>query len=460
MKQVLARRYFVLLHDDGVIHYPFSRFLTDRFTNPDTRGLVANSLRVFYRFCTAHHIELTFRAMHGQCLTYDETKKLAELCYRPLREVEAMGERKVLFLTSASARRPPNELRGAVEPNTARKRLTHISDYLDFYREVFLEPNIRSSEIRDQLKYEYDRTINQLRKTIRGTKQSHHLGIKSLPKDKYLSLIEAVFLRPQDLFQTAAGKPVRTLLRDRAMTLLACEGLRSGTLGNIAIADFRPASKILVIKDNRANRTERITTKTPRLKLGDSTKVNSASETMITLWPFTVRAIQDYIDTERSKVLEKRLINRSNGFLFLNNEGKPIQHRATITKMFNGLGRRLAALGLLRIGDDPYFENKKNYDFYGYVLRHSAASFFLSQKSIEHAERNGTRRPHEFKDVPETVKDLLRLRFGWVSGSNMPERYAARALSDNASVVLMEFNQKLLDAATELKKKRESQHDL
>lgn len=460
MKQVFSNRNYVLLHDDGSIHYPFSKFLTDKFTNPHTRELVAQSLRIFYRFCTAHQIELVFRAQEGRCLTYDEAKKLAELCYRPLPEVEAMGDKKVVFLTSAKAGKAPSELPGAVGPNTARKRLNHIAGFLDIYREVFLEPNIRSVTARDLLKYEYDKVGEQLRWTIRGTKQNHHLAIKSLPTEKYFSIIEAVFVRPHDLFQTAAGKPTRTLLRDRAMALLACEGLRPGTLGNIALADFRPNAKKLAIKDNRAKRSERITTNTPKLKLGDSTLVNSASETMITLWPFTVRAINEYIETERNAVLMKRLTNRSKGFLFLTDEGGPIQHRGTITQMFNKLGNRLAALGLLDIGDDPYFQKQEKYDFYGYVLRHSAASFYLSQKCIEYAEKVGTTRLHDYKDVPDRVKDEMKLRFGWTSDSNMPELYASRALSDNASVVLMDFNQSLIDAAAALKRRRKLTCDI
>jgi hypothetical protein len=457
MKQVFAKRNFVLLHDDGSIHYPFSKYLTDKFTNPHTRELVAQSLRIFYRFCAAHQIELLYRSLEGRCLTPDEAKRLAELCWRPLPEVEAMVNKKVLSITSAKAGRAPRELPGAVEANTARKRLHHIAGYLEIYREVFLEPNIRSATHRELLKHEYDKIGDHLRKTIRGTKQSHHLSIKSLPTDKFLSLIEAVYLRPHDLFQTTAGKASRTLLRDRAMVLLACEGLRPGALGNIALGDFMPSKEKLVIKDNRAKRSERIKTSTPKLKLGDSTQVNSASETMITLWPFTVRAINEYIECERNAVLMKRLANRSKGFLFLSDEGGPIRHRATITEMFNKLGTRLVALGLLDIGDDPYFQKQKSYDFYGYVLRHSAASFFLSEKCIEYAEKAGVKRPFGYKDVPDSVKDLMKLRFGWTPSSNMPELYAARALSDNASVLLMGFNQRLLDVAAALKQKRKSE---
>lgn len=457
MRQVFAKRNYLLLNDEGSIHFPFSKFLTDQFTNPHTRELVAQSLRVFYRFCIAHRFELSIRALEGLCLTYDEAKKLTELCYRPLPEVEAMGNKKVVSLTNAKAGKAPKEWPGAVEPNTVKKRLHHIASFLDFYLEVFLEPHIRSASLREQLRDKYDKIGSQLRKAVRGTKQNHHLAIKSLPTGKYLSIIEAVYVRPHDLLQTAAGKTSRNLLRDRAMILLACEGLRPGTLGNIRLADFRPNAGMLAIKDNRAKRSEPITTNTPKLKLGDSTQVNSASETLITLWPFTVRAIEEYQSMERSAALAKQLSNHSKGFLFLSERGTPIKHRGTITEMFNKLGLRLAALGLLDIGDDPYFQNQEQYDFYGYVLRHSAASFFLNQKCIEYAEKADIRRPYCYGDVPDRVKDLMKLRFGWTADSNMPELYAARALSDNANVVLLDFNQRLLDAAAALKQRRESE---
>lgn len=460
MKQATAKKNYLLLHDDGSIHYPFSKFLTDRFSNPHTRELVAQSLRTFYRFCNAHRIELAYRACEGRCLSYTETKALAELCWRPLAEVEAMGDKKVVFLTSPKGGKAPKALPNAVEPNTASKRLNHIAQYIDFYREVFLDPRIPFGAPREQLKAEYDKTSHHLRNTIKGTKQNHYIGIKSLPTEKYLRIVEAVFVRPDQMFQSESGKPSRTLLRDRAMVLLSCEGLRPGTLGNVAIGDFRHHSGHLVIADNRAKRSERITSNTPVLKMGDSTQVNSASETLIQLWPFTVRAIQDYIDGERSAALMKRLTNRSNGFLFLSNDGEPIKHRSSITKMFNKLSHRLAALGLLDIGDDPYFFDQKQYAFYGYVLRHSAASFFLSQKCSEISEESGEARPAQYKDVPDRVKDLMKIRFGWTQHSTMPELYAARALSDNANVVLMKFNQSLLDAVQARRQRREADNGI
>lgn len=150
MKPVFARKNYLLLHDDGAIHFPFSKFLTDRFSNPHTRELVAQSLRILYRFCKAHRIELAFRATEGRCLTYNEAKNLGELCYRPMTEIEAMGYQKVVLLTSPKSGKAPRELPDAVEPNTASKRANHIALYLDFYREVFLDPNTGNTGLHRQ----------------------------------------------------------------------------------------------------------------------------------------------------------------------------------------------------------------------------------------------------------------------------------------------------------------------
>jgi integrase len=426
MRRVNAKNSDLLLRDDGSIHYPYSKFLIAEFDNPNTRELVIQSLRIFYRFCTAHQIELAVRATEGRCLTYDELKKLAGLCYRPLEEVESLSDKKVIHITSARAGKPPKHLPSAVGPNTALKRLLHIAKYLKFYREVFLDPNIQSQVLRDSLKFEFEKSIDQLQKEIGGTKQGHHHDIQSLPSNKFIEIIRAIFVRPEEIFINKSGNQSRTLYRDRAMALLACEGLRPGSIGNIARSDFKSDSGRLIIRDNRERR-QRTTSSTPLLKLGDSTKVNSASETMIELWPFTVESIRNYIETERQHVLSKRLKNRSDGFLFLNEKGEAIKHRSTLTRMFNQLGKRLAELGLLEVGSDPYFRNQKQYDFYGYVLRHSSASLFV-----------------EIKGADEKAKDSMKTRFGWTINSNQPERYAARALSDKANIDLMEFNQSLI----------------
>lgn len=430
MRLALARRNYLLLHDDGTIHYPFSKFLTHEFDNPHTRELVSQSLRILYRFLSAHGIELTVRALERRCLTYDEIQSLTGLCYRPIKEIELLSNSKVVLITNAKANTTPKNMIGAVEANTAAKRLNHIANYLKFYQEVFLSPHIQSSTLRTELDAVYEQMQEKLNGEISGTKQNHHLTIQSLPSHHFLEIIRAVVLEPEKLFQTAGGSPSGTLYRDRAMFLLACEGLRPGALGNIGREDFRPTSGHLVIKDNRNRRQGRPSTGTPVQKGANSTKINYASETMISLWPFTISAIIDYLTKERDVLLSNHLRNRSLGFLFLNNKSEPIKHRSTITAMFKNVSKRLTQFGLLDVGNDPYFKDKAQYDFYGYVLRHSAASLF-----VELNGRDGD------------ALDKMKTRFGWSMKSTQPQRYAARALSEMANMELKDFYRQLLDEA-------------
>lgn len=428
MRTAIALTNYLLLHDDGGIHYPMSKFLSDKFDNPNTRELVSQSLRIFVRFLTAHHIELTVRALEGRCLSFDECKSLAGLCYRPLAEAELLSDTKVVLLTSAKTGKAPQVRTNAVEPNTALKRLNHIASYLSFYYEVFLDPHSQSGALRTELSESYKKTRDQLIGEIGGTKQNHHLMIQSLPSDRFLQLIRDIVLRPHLWFVTPSGKTSATLYRDRAMVLLACEGLRPGSIGNIIREDFRENGGYLVVKDNRKRRLGRPSSGTPLLKLGASTSVNSAAETMISLQPFTIQAIHDYIRRERVPILAKHVQNRSRGFLFLNERGEPIGHRSSITAIFNRLGKQLEKAGMLDVGSDPYFRSKLQYDFYSYVLRHSAASLYV--------EMNGS---------DDRVLDSMKLRFGWTVNSTQPQRYASRALSDKANIDLMVFYQAILD---------------
>lgn len=166
-----------------------------------------------------------------------------------------------------------------------------------------MDPHIQSDTLRGELITAYDQTQEKLKREVASTKQNHYLTIQSLPSNRFLQIIRAVVLEPKTLFLTEGGKLSSTLYRDRAMFLLACEGLRPGALGNLTRDDFRPNSGHLVLKDNTKQRPGQSTTGTPALKGASSKKVTYASETMITLWPFTVTAITDYLVQERDAVL-------------------------------------------------------------------------------------------------------------------------------------------------------------
>lgn len=426
MRTAQAKDNFCLLHDDGRIHYPFSKFLTNQYDNPHTQELVAQSLRILYRFLSAHEIELAARAAEASCLTRTEIDRLAGLCYRPLPEIESLTDKKIVSITSAISGRKPKNLPKAVIANTARRRLENIAKFLEYFLETFLLPNLGRGFDKSALQQEYDTATGLLRGKIKGTKQSHHLDIQSLPSERFLEIVRTIFLSPENLFLTDSKKLSRTWRRDRAIALLACEGLRPGTIGNLTITDLRQNSGHIAIKDNR-HLHDKVTTGTSVLKLGASTLVNSASETMIEVWPITMAAIRDYLSGERQDILSKRLKNKTRGFLFLNEAGKSIKHRSSITRIFNRLGLRLNELGILAVGNDPYFKGTKTYDFYAYVLRHSNASLFV-----------------EIKGASDGALDIMKSRYGWTKASQQPSRYAARAMSDQANINIADFNQKLL----------------
>ncbi len=420
----------LLINDDGSINAPFTIFLNDQFDNSNTRESVAAALKVFHRFLAAYDIDLVQRALEGECLLAVECGRLADLSYRQMDELQEMSDAMVRRISSSSADLPPSLRKGAVEPNTAARRLDNIAAFLAWFRTSILDERIRSAATRNDLRERYQATVERLKDEIGGTKEGHHQQIQSLPIERFKAVIKEIFLHPEALFESASGKPSPTLMRDRAMALLACEGLRPGFIANVTIDDYRrstnSADYYLALTSNLAKRRKRITASTPQQKGMTSTSQNYNSEVVIKLWPFTRDAIQQYLEKERAALTDKYMRNRSKSFLFLAEHGGPIGSRNTLTAVFTKLANRLADTGLLDVTSDPYVTEKK-YAFYAYVLRHSAATLFY----------------HEKRHQPD-VEDQMRARFGWTQKSKMPQRYAARALSDASSVDMMEFYESLV----------------
>lgn len=423
----------LLIDRSGVINAPFSLYLNERFDNPHTREAVAAGLRLFHRFLMAHGIDLPTRALDGECLKSVECKWLAELAYRPLDNMEEMSDSMIRRLTTANRDSSAMDLKGAVEPNTAAKRMNTIADFLHWYREALLEEAIRSASTRDQLRDRYAAVCSQIESRIGVTKQGHHHQIRSLPVDRYLDVIRELVLNPERAFCSDGGKPSATMMRDRAIALLAAEGLRPGAIGNLTIDDFRyrvgAETGHIVIKDNVAKRGTPVTTSVPMAKGVRSHQQNYNSNITIRLWPFTCLAIKEYIDVDRANILGRRLANRSKSFLFLAEHGGPIGDRTTLSAAISRLRNQLKAKGMLNVAEGDPYATGKHYEFSAYTLRHSAATLFYKT----------------YSNKPE-VLDLMRQRFGWTANSTSPGRYAKRAISEAAGVDMMEFHEALLKA--------------
>lgn len=427
--------------DAGVLHVPGTLYLNEKYTNPHTKQVVAKALRVWVRLADAFDIDLAARALEGRWLTAAETKALKYLVFRPIEEIESMSDHAVRNIASAVKDEEPQSKTGAVQHNTAVKQIVGVADFLFWFHQKVLEPRLaEQSAATEALRRTVETCVRELKKAVGGTKGLHPHRIRSVPTDRFLRIYTALFLHATDVFKATEGTASSNLLRDRAMLLLAGEGLRPGAIGNIALADFKwsggKAPGHIAIKDNTARRSKKVSTGTPVQK-GAASSQNYNSLITVSIWPTTAQAIRDYIDSERKSITEKTLRNRSEGFLFLAEHGGPIGSRGTIAHVFQRAGKGLDALKLLdKDPNDPYQEGEK-YAFSAYLLRHTAASLFYATKA------------KTMKD--EVVTDLMKMRFGWSQKSDMPSLYAKRAMIDVASLTVEDYMESLLAEATAAK---------
>lgn len=438
-----------LVNNEGVLHVAGTLYLNQEYTNPHTKAVVARALRVWARVATAFDIDLATRALKGQWLNEAEKKALRYLVFRPITEIELMQDQAVRHIALATKGAKAKEEIGAVEPNTAHKQLVGIANFLTWFHRKILEPRMPvASLISTSLRRQVEDCARDLKKGVAGTSTSHPHRISSVPNERFLQLYSAVYLNYRDVFRTDGGKPASNAARDRAIVLLACEGLRPGAIGNLARADFRwegiNLPGYIALRDNTARRATPVGTNTPVQK-GTSSNQNYNSEVTVPVWPTTAKAIQEYIEGERSENTSRGLQNRSKGFLFVADHGGPIGDRGTIARVFRQAGKGLADAGLLsRDLKDPYLDGE-SYDFHAYLLRHSAASLFFATKS------------HDMKS--EVVMDLMKCRFGWSRASAMPALYAQRAMSDAASVTVNDFVETLFAQARAAKSTNTAPHE-
>jgi hypothetical protein len=219
------------------------------------------------RVATAFDIDLAVRALEGRWLTEGEKKALRYLAFRPIEEIESMPDQAVRCIASATKDGEPRETKGAVEPNTAVKQLVGIANFLTWFHSKILEPRMPiGSSVSSVLRRQVDECASELKKAVKGTKMGHPHRIKSVPTERFLQIYSAVYLRSADIFRTDRGRLGSNVARDRAMVLLAGEGVRPGAIGNVARADFRWEGKLepgyLTIKDNTSRRGTKVSTST------------------------------------------------------------------------------------------------------------------------------------------------------------------------------------------------------
>lgn len=414
MRIVEANGRSLVLTQSGDLHGPFTLFINLKYGNPNTRTAVTAGLRLLQVFLQAFSISLPHRAIEGHCLHPQEVGWLANLAYRPLEEIESMTPRMLARLVKSEVV-AHKDRSGAVKGSTASARLVQIAVFLDWYFVAVIDPRIRSAQTRSDLRDRYAVMINHLKSKIKGSNSKHPTQIRSLPSARFKQLMTAAYSNPEAIFGSGKGAN-STMKRNRAVFLLACEGLRPGAIGNLLLADFN--GRHLEIRDNVGKRGEAPTSGTPVQKGARSNAINYNSEYTITLWPWTTEAISDYIRSERSALLLRRLKNPSKGFLFLEALGAgPIRNRKTISLIFSKAAARMQKLGLLTRESGDVYVKAEDYELVAYTLRHSAATLYAEEKGVGDATRS------EMKD-----------RFGWTANSNMPDLYARRAAMDAAAI--------------------------
>lgn len=421
MKLVRAASKVVMVDEDGRINAPFSFFLNTH-KNPNTQESLAVSLKLFHLFLMNFRISLSERALNGLCLEEREIVGLINLSFRPLTDL-AVPRRRAKFLDVRNAE-PDEDREGAVQGGTASHRLKDIAAFLKDY-EILVANRIRSADTRERLAASYLACGQRLQRAVGGAASSSSYDIRAMTTEDFVNCMKVVYSQPRTLL--GGSKSEMHLLRDRAMFMLSCEGLRPGEICNLRVNDLFQGPAGLLSLQVAVNKKHRkvVKSSTPVPK-GASSNTSYATARIIHLWPFTRDALNDYINGPRSDAIAQSGDDRTSGFVFIKSTGDPVASRQAVSLRFSQMCDALHQAGHMNIDAAPRRRPVRKDELSSYTMRHSAASYFYTAKMQEHANK-------------ESVFDLMRARFGWTDKSDMPAHYAKRGIVDIATVQVNEL---------------------
>lgn len=417
-----------VLNEDGYINYSYSHFLNQK-SNKDTRQVEFKALRILDKYLRAHNIDFAVNALDENILlNANQATELRNLCWLPIKKIESCSDavlRRLFKATTKSIR--PEDRPNRVKRNTASQRAETIARFIEHYDIHFIPQLINSQQSRTIIK-ENIRLIRNLIKNIKTEDNNHHGQIKSLPTSKFLEVIRIVLKSPEKIFITSSGLISRTLMRDQCIFLMACEGLRPGAIASITLGQhYDKDSGFLDLS------AAPISSVGPKSK-GANSSFKIYTQPRLIVYPFTRKLINKYISTERASILRKLAVNPSGGRLFITERGTPIASSTTLKNVFSQASKSFESMGILKIENDPHMRRNKLgkdcYEFYAYVLRHSAATFFLAINGLD-----------------ETNLQAMKPRFGWSRNSKQPERYAKREFIDLSNATLHDHMQNLEELA-------------
>jgi integrase len=416
MKIVRALGKVMMVHEDGRINAPFSFFLNTH-KNPNTQESLSVSLKLLHLFLIHFNISLPERALAGRCLEEREMVGLISMCFRPVAGLA--DQRRVAKFLDVRNAEADEDRKGAVEGGTASQRLKDIGAFLEDY-ETLVANYIRSADARERLAASYLRCCERLKRAVGGAASSSAYDIRAMTSADFVGCMKVVYSRPKVLLGDA--KSDMHMLRDRAMFMLSCEGLRPGEICNLRVNDLVKGPDGLLslqVTVNKKHRKE-VKSSTP-LPKGASSNQSYATVRMIHLWPFTRDALNDYINGPRSEAIEQSGEDRTSGFVFIKSTGDPVASRQAVSVRFSQMCDALHRAGHMKIEAGPKRGKSKREELSSYTMRHSAASYFYLSKMKE-------------IENEESVFDLMRARFGWTDKSDMPKHYARRGIVEIATV--------------------------
>jgi integrase len=417
MRLVRALSKVVMLEEDGRINAPISFFL-NTYSNPNTLDSLARSLKLLHLFLLHFKISLAERAVDGRCLEDRERDALINLSFRPLTDLA--DPRRITKAVDVRNAVCDEDRENALEDSTAEGRLKDISAFLKEYQ-TLVSHHIRSADTRERLSAAYVACCERLRRAVGGAASISSYDIRSMSSTDFVGCMKVVYCTPEVLH--GDSKSDMHLMRDRAMFMLSCEGLRPGEICNARVNDLimgpdRLLSlKVVVNKKHR----KQLKSSTPLPKGASSNRQAYATVRMIHLWPFTRDALNDYINGPRSEAIAQAGEDLSSGFIFIKSIGEPINSRQAVSLRFGQMCDALHQAGHMKIEFSPIRSDGNKEKLSSYTMRHSAASYFYESKMAE-------------LENERTVFDLMKTRFGWTDKSVMPQRYAKRAIVDNGTV--------------------------
>ena len=434
-------KFHLVLDRNSQILLPYSHWLNQLSSDQvSTFAKRVDTIRRLSRFFQISGIDLVQNIIHhNRLMSLSDGRSVRNLCFLKQKKLKAGDQ----YIQKAYLNLPIHEIENRrnliVTRNTASITAHYIGQFLEFFVAEFAESLLENRESCELLRENTEKLIEVVT-DIRISSTKHSNEIRSYPLKRFSEIIAAIVNTPEQVFVTKNNRVSQTLKRDQLLTLLAAEGLRRGEIGNLMLKDLikRDGRMYLRIKSNLDGR-DRITTNTSRAK--NKAAGRGVLDHHLLLQQTTQLVCENYIESERRQTIMRFGVNAvksitGDSWLFANSRGaSALKTTSLVDEAFLRAAIGLQKLGLLDRADyDPYVLEQKKYGCTAHWFRHSSAcafvhTFYLTEGNLVNSEK---------------LFSLMRLRFGWARTSEMPMRYAERALHDETNKLVERLNDSIL----------------